>query len=194
MSVAYTRERIGAREALELGLLSEVVSAPELQSAARKIIGRLTDRSRSALEAVKEYLAVAPHLDPAAASRYASALLSVVLSSKGWAGEKSARQFANLLGPSARLNLEYGYVRPEFETTEFKKGLEIRKAVLGEKAEGHLGRCYLKGRAGDAANAILSAIGYNFRRILAWLRIIVALFLGALSRLLPARLVLSRAS
>jgi enoyl-CoA hydratase len=83
MSVAYTRERIGAREALELGLLSEVVSAPELQSAARKIIGRLTDRSRSALEAVKEYLAVAPHLDPAAASRYASALLSVVLSSKG---------------------------------------------------------------------------------------------------------------
>jgi IS5 family transposase len=85
-------------------------------------------------------------------------------------------------------------VRPEFETTEFKKGLEIRKAVLGEKAEGHLGRCYLKGRAGDAANAILSAIGYNFRRILAWLRIIVALFLGALSRLLPARLVLSPAS
>jgi hypothetical protein len=61
-------------------------------------------------------------------------------------------------------------------------------------SEGHLGRCYLKGRAGDAANAILSAIGYNFRRILAWLRIIVALFLGALSRLLPARLVLSRAS
>jgi len=27
------------------------------------------------------------------------------------------------------------------------------------KAEGHLGRCYLKGRAGDAANVILSAVG-----------------------------------
>lgn len=38
------------------------------------------------------------------------------------------------------------------------------------KAEGHLSRCYLKGRAGDAANVILSAAGYNFRRILAWLR------------------------
>jgi transposase, IS5 family len=25
------------------------------------------------------------------------------------------------------------------------------------KAEGHLGRCYLKGRSGDAANIILSA-------------------------------------
>jgi IS5 family transposase len=41
------------------------------------------------------------------------------------------------------------------------------------KADGHLGRCYLKGRAGDAANAILSAIGYNLRLVLAWLRIIL---------------------
>jgi IS5 family transposase len=38
------------------------------------------------------------------------------------------------------------------------------------KAEGHLGRCYLKGRAGDAANVVLSAIGHNFSRIIAWLR------------------------
>jgi IS5 family transposase len=29
------------------------------------------------------------------------------------------------------------------------------------KAEGHLGRCYLKGPAGDAANAILTAFGYT---------------------------------
>jgi Transposase IS66 family len=34
--------------------------------------------------------------------------------------------------------------------------------IIGHlKAEGHLGRCYLKGRAGDAANVILSAAGYN---------------------------------
>ena len=42
------------------------------------------------------------------------------------------------------------------------------------KTEGHLGRCYLKGRAGDAANAILTTVGRNFRRILAWLRIFLA--------------------
>ena len=29
------------------------------------------------------------------------------------------------------------------------------------KNDGHLGRCYLKGRDGDAANAILTAVGYN---------------------------------
>jgi len=50
------------------------------------------------------------------------------------------------------------------------------EAVIGHmKAEGHLGRCYLylKGRAGDAANVILSAVGYNLRLVLAWLRIIL---------------------
>jgi transposase, IS5 family len=46
--------------------------------------------------------------------------------------------------------------------------------------EGHLGRCYLKGHAGDAANAILTAVGYNFRRILAWLRALLCLILSAL--------------
>jgi hypothetical protein len=49
------------------------------------------------------------------------------------------------------------------------------------KSEGRLGRCYLKGRAGDAANVILSAVGYNFRRILAWLRNFWFLLLMALS-------------
>jgi tripartite-type tricarboxylate transporter receptor subunit TctC len=44
----------------------------------------------------------------------------------------------------------------------------------------HLGRCYLKGRAGDAANVILSAVGYNLRLVLAWLKIILRVILLAL--------------
>jgi IS5 family transposase len=72
-----------------------------------------------------------------------------------------------------------------------KRELRRRSAiepVIGHlKAEGHLGRCYLKGRAGDAANAILSAIGYNFRRILAWLRALLRLFMIAILRLLISR-------
>ncbi len=50
------------------------------------------------------------------------------------------------------------------------------------KAEGHLGRCYLKGRAGDSANTILTAVGYNFRRILAWLRDLLRKILIAILR------------
>ena len=65
-----------------------------------------------------------------------------------------------------------------------KRELRRRSAiepVIGHlKSEGHLGRCYLKGRACDAANVILSAVGYNFRRILAWLRALCCLFLIAL--------------
>src|SRR4029078_2920634 len=57
------------------------------------------------------------------------------------------------------------------------------EAVIGHmKNDGHLGRCYLKGRDGDAANAILTAVCYNSRRLLAWLRILVRLILTALLR------------
>ncbi len=38
----------------------------------------------------------------------------------------------------------------------------------------------LKGRAADAANAVLSAVGDNFRRILAWLRALLRFFLIAI--------------
>lgn len=65
-----------------------------------------------------------------------------------------------------------------------KRELRRRSAIepiIGHlKAEAHLGRCYLKGRAGDAANVVLSAAGYNFRRIRAWLRDLWCLFLVAL--------------
>lgn len=45
------------------------------------------------------------------------------------------------------------------------------EAVIGHmKNDGRLGRNFLKGRAGDAANAVLCAVGHNLRLILAWLR------------------------
>ena len=54
------------------------------------------------------------------------------------------------------------------------------EAVIGHmKTDGHLGRCHLKGRAGDAANALLTAVGYNFRLVLAWLRALLRLILVA---------------
>jgi len=37
-----------------------------------------------------------------------------------------------------------------------------------------------QGREGDAANVILTAVGYNLRLVLAWLRILLRLFLIAL--------------
>ena len=45
-----------------------------------------------------------------------------------------------------------------------------------------LGRCYLKSRDGDAVNLILTAVDYNLRLVLAWLRTLLRLILIALGR------------
>jgi IS5 family transposase len=42
-----------------------------------------------------------------------------------------------------------------------------------------MGRNYLWHRRGDAANAVLAAVGYNFRRLIRWLRLLLCLILGA---------------
>jgi transposase, IS5 family len=63
---------------------------------------------------------------------------------------------------------------------ELKRRAAIEPLIGHMKAEGHLGRCYLKGHAGDAANALLSAVGHNLRRVLAWLRMLLRLILAAL--------------
>ena len=58
-------------------------------------------------------------------------------------------------------------------TDAIKRDLRRRSAVepvIGHaKAEHRMGRNFLKGTHGDAANAVLAAAGYNFRRLLAWL-------------------------
>jgi transposase, IS5 family len=70
---------------------------------------------------------------------------------------------------------------------ELKRRSAIEPVIGHMKTDGHLGRCYLKGRHGDAANVILSAVGYNFRRILAWLRMLLRLILIALYSLIATQ-------
>ncbi|HEY4083590.1 MAG TPA: IS5 family transposase [Burkholderiaceae bacterium] len=76
---------------------------------------------------------------------------------------------------------------------ELRRRSAIEPVIGHMKAEGHLGRCYLKGRAGDAANTILSAVGYNFRRILAWLRALLRKILIAIWRAFIIRSALNSA-
>ncbi len=66
---------------------------------------------------------------------------------------------------------------------QIKKELRRRaaiEAVIGHmKTDGHLGRNFLKGRRGDHANAVLTAVGYNFRLTLNWLRKLLRKILAA---------------
>jgi IS5 family transposase len=55
------------------------------------------------------------------------------------------------------------------------------RSVIGHiKTDGHLGRCHLKGPEGDAANVILTAVGYNLRLVFTWLSRLLRLILLAL--------------
>ncbi|MDW6026675.1 IS5 family transposase [Mesorhizobium sp. BAC0120] len=70
-------------------------------------------------------------------------------------------------------------------TPAIKRQLRRRSAiepVIGHlKAEHRMGRNYLWHRHGDAANAILAAAGYNFRRLIRWLSLLLCLMLAAFS-------------
>ena len=48
------------------------------------------------------------------------------------------------------------------------------KPVIGHLKEDHrMGRNYLAHSSGDAINAVLAAVGYNFRLLLRWLRLLL---------------------
>ena len=58
--------------------------------------------------------------------------------------------------------------------------------VIGHaKSEHRVGRNFLKGTHGDAANAVFSPAGYNFRRLLAWLAILGRIFVMAVLAAAP---------
>ena len=44
-----------------------------------------------------------------------------------------------------------------------------------------MARNYLAGTHGDAANAVLAAAGYNFRRLLEWLALLLSTILATLT-------------
>jgi IS5 family transposase len=62
-------------------------------------------------------------------------------------------------------------------TPKIKRELRRRSAiepVIGHlKSEHRMGRNYLWHRQGDAANAVLAAVGYNFRRLIRWLSLLL---------------------
>ncbi len=67
---------------------------------------------------------------------------------------------------------------------QIKKELRRRsaiEAVIGHcKTDGHLDRNFLHGRLGDQINAVMSAVGYNLRLILKWLRHLLRKIIAAI--------------
>jgi transposase, IS5 family len=69
-------------------------------------------------------------------------------------------------------------------TKQIKREMRRRSAiepVIGHlKNEHRMDRNYLHHRSGDANNAVLAAIGYNFRRLIRWLTLLLCLVLAVL--------------
>jgi transposase, IS5 family len=63
---------------------------------------------------------------------------------------------------------------------EMKRRAAVEPVIGHLKQEHRLDRNYLAGRHGDANNAVLAAAGYNFRRLIRWLREFLRLFLAML--------------
>ena len=63
---------------------------------------------------------------------------------------------------------------------ELRRRSAIEAAIGHMKTDGHLARNFLHRHHGDHANAVLSAVGYNFRLILNWLRALLRLILDAI--------------
>jgi len=63
---------------------------------------------------------------------------------------------------------------------ELRRRSAIEAAIGHMKTDGHLERNFLHRHHGDHANVVLSAVGYNFRLVLKWLRALLRLILDAI--------------
>jgi IS5 family transposase len=64
---------------------------------------------------------------------------------------------------------------------DFKRRAAIEPVIGHLKDEHRMGRNYLAHASGDAINAVLAAAGYNFRRLIQWLRLLLLRILIALA-------------
>ena len=72
--------------------------------------------------------------------------------------------------------------RTHFPRASARRRSAVEPIIGHMKSDGHLGRCHLKGREGDAINVLLTAVGHNLCRVLARLRTLLTSILIALWR------------
>ena len=63
----------------------------------------------------------------------------------------------------------------------FRRRSAVEPTIGHLKNEHRMARNYLAGRAGDAANAVLAAVGYNFGLLLRWLALLLRIALAVLA-------------
>ena len=92
---------------------------------------------------------------------------------KGYVGHDTPRPYR--VYRSGQKRGVHGQIR-----RELRRRSAIEPVIGHCKTDGHLGRNFLKGRDGDHINAVMSAVGYNLRLILKWLRKLLRKIIAAI--------------
>jgi enoyl-CoA hydratase/carnithine racemase len=79
--LVYSRERITARQAQELGLVTKVVAPEQLSGEAQAFSQAILSRRAAALQGIKEFLKFSSGMDPASATAYSAALNATLTAS-----------------------------------------------------------------------------------------------------------------
>jgi enoyl-CoA hydratase/carnithine racemase len=80
--LVLSREQISAAQAKAWGIVSKVVAPEKLSAEVLDLTGRLLECPAASIQAVKEYLRSAGHMDTAGATALAANLIATVLSSR----------------------------------------------------------------------------------------------------------------
>ena len=80
--LVYSRQRISARQAAEIGIVGQIVPLDSLAAASDELVDVMLKNTAAALQGVKEYLRHAARLEPEAQTSLASSIIATVLSSQ----------------------------------------------------------------------------------------------------------------
>lgn len=79
--MVYSMDELDATTAREIGIVSKVAPARQVEDEVAKLLTTMTARTPEALIAVKDFLRSAPHMEPRGMADYGANLLAAVLSS-----------------------------------------------------------------------------------------------------------------
>ena len=82
LHMVLTRQTVSAETAFAHGLISEIAPSNALATAVEAYAGKLIDRDRDALIAIKEYMRLAPNMDLAGQARYGANLIATEMTSQ----------------------------------------------------------------------------------------------------------------
>ena len=105
------------------------------------------------------------------------ASLTRIVADRGYRGHNALPDHRFKVYISGQKRRVTEHIRPEL-----RRRPAVEPVIGHAKGEHRMGRNYLAGQQGDTANVVLAAAGYNFRRLLAWLKLWLSAFLFAMAR------------